>query len=1021
MTNAPPGSTIHPIRYVLEPDQAHAIATIDGLDLGLATRLLFGDAVKEWPDGYSLICVGLLPPELEQLLQECGLFVLSHEMDDEQNSPALWLITPESDRKRLACSLSQWHTNRGGTLPDQEANHIDDDSSDEHSETSSDLPGSEYCTPLMMAAALGDAELIQTLLNAGADPNERNQNGATALMMAAEHNHISLVRVLLHNPKTQVNVKDSLSRDALSYSAARGNLEVFALLLTFGGAHLEKNPTAATNQHPLFVAARKGNYPICELIFKFGVDIDLVDTSGLTALWYAAANNQIECCSQLLDKGADLRITTNTFYVANFRCRSVFYTAVETGRMALFDLLLEHEDPIKLQELGSTLLKIAAISDQANMVKRLFELERQFGLNLHTNDVNDHSYDTALNLACYEHASNAAKMLLEYGANPNIPGELGHNALVHAAQYDDVDLLKLLIQCGAELQSKWHFGYKALAVAIRFGALNAIEFLLSVGAPASLPAHAIRRLDTDKSLLMLSLSTSAKLLDEQRFHVVALLLSHGASIFEIDDMGNDILMRAVQFGDQSLVDFIIRFRVKIGQMNTSGLNALELAAESAGLALSNTGVFSLWDYEIIYTFQLVLEQAKRQIDWNSLRSAAIGKAMQPIIREMLMQTVSPFRGIRTSPNFSPDFPPVYENSLAATVRLALCNADKDWDRTSTEIQLTECGTPLPVINFLCAYIKAVPLMRFKLFGPTPLALISEEHFKQFFSGIMATMEKLALEEDSINDAYNPLGWHQLRDKIVSISRLKIRSLFLGANSYESSLIALFTELFEKCLYLTVSKQHGAIPKMPPAPGMIAAQMMSHGVYAALALEIDNAWRTAWETTFMIPLVDTANASTTTPSALSSSGDFSLNSLLPSQSSVATNNDDEMGGSPLSDLQSSQLLLAFREALKIKVDYADLLKLPDALAEEATLYADLMYRQIYMLMQFIRPQIAIEEEPAPRAMAQPITTASHTTTTITLAEAFSNSPNSRNVIDALQPAPQNFSHSATPGGNRTDPG
>jgi len=263
------------------------------------------------------------------------------------------------------------------------------------------------------------------------------------------------------------------------------------------------------------VAARKGNYPICELIFKFGVDIDLVDTSGLTALWYAAANNQIECCSQLLDKGADLRITTNTFYVANFRCRSVFYTAVETGRMALFDLLLEHEDPIKLQELGSTLLKIAAISDQANMVKRLFELERQFGLNLHTNDVNDHSYDTALNLACYEHASNAAKMLLEYGANPNIPGELGHNALVHAAQYDDVDLLKLLIQCGAELQSKWHFGYKALAVAIRFGALNAIEFLLSVGAPASLPAHAIRRLDTDKSLLMLSLSTSAKLLDEQ--------------------------------------------------------------------------------------------------------------------------------------------------------------------------------------------------------------------------------------------------------------------------------------------------------------------------------------------------------------------------------------------------------------------------------------------------------------------------------------------------------------------------
>lgn len=1021
MTSVPPGSTIHPIRYVLEPDQAHAIATIDGLDLGLATRLLFGDAVKEWPDGYSLICVGFLAPELEQLLQECGLFVLSHEMDDEQNSPALWLITPESDRKRLACSLSQWHTNRGGTLPDQEANHIDDDSSDEHSETSSDLPGSEYCTPLMIAATLGDAELIQTLLNAGADPNERNQNGTTALMMAAEHNHISVVRVLLHNPKTQVNVKDPIGRDALSYSAAHGNLEMFALLHIFGGAHLEKNPVAATNQHPLFVAARKGHYPICELIFKFGVDINFSDTSGLTALWYAAVNNQIECCSQLLDKGADLCITTTEFYVNIFLCRSVFYTAVETGRMALFDLLLEYENPIKLQELGSTLLQIAAISDQAGMVKRLFELEHQLGLNLHTNDVNGDSYDTALNLACHVHASKAAEMLLQYGANPNIPGELGKNALVHAAQYDDVALLKLLIQRGTQLKSKWHFGYQALATAIWFGRLNAIEFLLSVGAPASLPAHAIRGLYTEKSLLMLSLSAPGKLSDFQRSHVVKLLLSHGASIVEIDDMGNDILMRAVQFGDRSLVDFIIRFGVKIGQMNTSGLNALELAAESAGPALSNTGVFSLLDYEAIHTFQLVLEHAKRQIDWYSLRSAAVSKAKYPIIREMLMQTVSPLLGLRPSVNFSHDFAPVYENTLATTVRLALCNADKDWDRTSTEIHLTESGTPLPVINFLCAYIKAVPLMRFKLFGPTPLVLISEEHFKQFFFGIMATLEKLELEKDSINDTYDPLGWHQLRDIIVPISRQKVRSLVLAGTRHESSLTALFEELFEKCLYLTLPDQHGVIPKRPPAPGMIAAQMMHHGVYAALALEIDHAWRTAWETTFMMPLVDTADASTTIPSTSSSSSEFSLSSLMRSQSSVATNIDDEIGGSPLSDLQSSQLLLAFREALKTKVDSADLLKLPDALAEEATLYADLMYRQIYMLMQFIRPQMAIEEEPAPRAMAEPTSTASHTTTTITLAEAFSNLPNSRNVIDAPQPAPQNFSHSATPGGNRTDPG
>jgi hypothetical protein len=58
-------------------------------------------------------------------------------------------------------------------------------------------------------------------------------------------------------------------------------------------------------------------------------------------------------------------------------------------------------------------------------------------------------------------------------------------------------------------------------------------------------------------------------------------------------------------------------------------------------------------------------------------------------------------------------------------------------------------------------------------------------------------------------------------------------------------------------------------------------------------------------------------------------------------------------------QQSQLLHAFKNALR--PSYRDLLKLPNASPKEAALYADLMERQLYMLMQFVN---GTTEAPAP---------------------------------------------------------
>ena len=60
-----------------------------------------------------------------------------------------------------------------------------------------DANDSDGCTALMAAACSGFAEVVQLLLDAGAQKDLRDSVGRTALINAAGYGHFSVVRVLL--------------------------------------------------------------------------------------------------------------------------------------------------------------------------------------------------------------------------------------------------------------------------------------------------------------------------------------------------------------------------------------------------------------------------------------------------------------------------------------------------------------------------------------------------------------------------------------------------------------------------------------------------------------------------------------------------------------------------------------------------------------------------------------------------------------------------------------------------------
>ena len=66
-------------------------------------------------------------------------------------------------------------------------------------------------TALMLAASHGRYDMVELLLDTGADVNARDEDGSTALMCACEHGYIEIVQMLLGHPDCDSNIADVVS------------------------------------------------------------------------------------------------------------------------------------------------------------------------------------------------------------------------------------------------------------------------------------------------------------------------------------------------------------------------------------------------------------------------------------------------------------------------------------------------------------------------------------------------------------------------------------------------------------------------------------------------------------------------------------------------------------------------------------------------------------------------------------------------------------------------------------------
>ena len=88
-------------------------------------------------------------------------------------------------------------------------------------------------SPLHYASCKGDINAITSLLNAGADVNQIDQNGATALHCASWYGHTNIVRLLCDHG-AQVNLAKINGDTPLHIAQSKNHVEIIQLLIDAG-------------------------------------------------------------------------------------------------------------------------------------------------------------------------------------------------------------------------------------------------------------------------------------------------------------------------------------------------------------------------------------------------------------------------------------------------------------------------------------------------------------------------------------------------------------------------------------------------------------------------------------------------------------------------------------------------------------------------------------------------------------------------------------------------------------------
>ncbi len=314
-------------------------------------------------------------------------------------------------------------------------------------------------------------EVAELLIKSGAKVNIKNINKQTPLeiIMDKAHSRMDGARgyhleeeirdsyqgIGLELLKNGAEISGNIGKKILQDAVGIGAKELVEMLIEKGVSVKNGN---IVGENPLLIASRHKYTEIVNLLLSKGVNINIVNDSGNTALIESispisvsdfsdasfiklAKDNQKKLVELLINLGADVNMS-------NINDETPVMKASESGNKEIVELLIKSEASLKGSDIaGNNILIKACNSGNKEIVELLIKL----GIN--TNETNN-AGETALIISAQKNNKEIVELLIKNKANVNIKNKEGCTALSYAKFLNYKEVVQLLVKAGANTDVK---------------------------------------------------------------------------------------------------------------------------------------------------------------------------------------------------------------------------------------------------------------------------------------------------------------------------------------------------------------------------------------------------------------------------------------------------------------------------------------------------------------------------------------------------------------------------------------
>ena len=320
-----------------------------------------------------------------------------------------------------------------------------------------DIADADGDTCLHSAVRVCSKEVLETIIRHNVDVNATNKNNRTALMIACKKGKIDVINVLLNagaNPRIADKNGNTCLHDAVDGDCSK---EVFEAIINHNA---NINATDKNNVTALMIACWNGNVDAINILLDAGADPHIADSNSYTCLHHAVdGDSSKDVLQTIINQGSDEKTESKINSPAMLE-RGAGVNAVNTNNVtalmiacgkgnsvAAHVLLNAGANPNIMDYVGETCLHYAVGGECSTRGPEEYSD--------HCSDINATKIkqQSALILVCATDNAYAVSVLLNSKTDPNLP-DTGEDTLFCNPIHNLIseDFLQAVIDLGAEIE-----------------------------------------------------------------------------------------------------------------------------------------------------------------------------------------------------------------------------------------------------------------------------------------------------------------------------------------------------------------------------------------------------------------------------------------------------------------------------------------------------------------------------------------------------------------------------------------